>query len=251
MERAAAGLAAAWSKGAQPNELRSLVRPPTLSNGYDLQDRLIELLGQPVVGWKIGLAGRSAYRDAGLERPIFGRVLASRLFRSGDTVPVPADTDVTVELELAVVMAENATPGRAFSPDLIASAHLGFEIVSSRLPERSTIGVPATVADNAVSHAMVLGEPVDFSRFEQIAAQASASADGRPAASALAGDNLPDPLSVLDHLVAHLNRRGETLKRGDVVFTGTLIKPFDIKAPCELVGGAPHPAVLCRLIEGL
>jgi 2-keto-4-pentenoate hydratase len=251
IERAAQGLAAAWPKGLQPAALRPLVRPPTLDTGYAVQDRLVALLGHPVIGWKIGLAGRNGYRGAGLARPLFGRILAPRCFRSGDVVPVPAGIGITVELELVLVMADDIFAQTPVTRDLIQSAHLGFEIVAARLPDRQTIGIAATVADNAVSHAVVLGDAVDFSCFAGIAAQASVTADGRPAAAALSGDDLPDPLPLLGHLAAHLGERGTCLKRGDIVFTGTLTRPLDVTAPAEIVGGAPGPAVRCTLAPSL
>ena len=246
-ERAAAGLAMAWRNGLQPAALRQEVRPPTLADGYHIQDRLIDLLGHPVVGWKVGMAGRNAYRAAGLERPVFGRVLGPRCFVNGDVVVVPRDRIVTVELELVLVIAEDVHAGAEITTGMIQSAHLGFEIVCSRLPDRQSIGVAATVADNTVSHAVVLGEAVDFASFAELAAQAMVIADRKAAASGLRGDDLPDPLAVLGHLIAHLAERGRTLRRGDVVFTGTLTKPFDIAAPSELIGGSPEPKVWCRL----
>jgi 2-keto-4-pentenoate hydratase len=240
-------LVAAWHEGAQPAALRQVLRPATLQDAYDIQDRLIAKMESPLVGWKIGLAGRNAYRGAGLIRPIFRGIPASRLFRSGDTVPVPRAVPVTVELELALVIAEDIESGDPVTPALVRSTHLGFEIVSSRLPDRNTIGAAATVADNAVSHAVVLGNAVSINHFAVLAAQANVNADDRPAATGLLGSDLPDPLSVVGHLVAHLSERRRRLKSGDVVFTGTLTKPFDVMAPCALSGGGPEAAVQCRL----
>jgi 2-keto-4-pentenoate hydratase len=245
--RAAAGLADAWRSGEQHEALRRLVRPRDLGEAYETQDRLIDLLGHPVVGWKIGLAGRNAYLGAGLQRPIFGRLLRPRCNGNGDVVAVPRDTAVTVELELALVLSRDVEPGAAIGRDLIGSAHLGFEIVSSRLPDRQTIGVAATVADNAVSHAVVMGDAIEFGPIGSIAAQALITVDGKVSTSPLAGDDLPDPLAVLGHLIDHLGERSQRVRRGDIVFTGTLTKPFAVAAPCDLAGGGAGSFVRCRL----
>ncbi len=218
-----------------------------MAEGYDVQDRLIALLGHPVLGWKIGLAARDAYRRARLQRPLFGRILAPRCYKNGDELPIRRDLEITIELEIALVLGEDVDANTAIVPGLIHSAHLGFEIVSSRFPERQNVSMAAAVADNAVSHAVVLGDAVDLRHFAEIAAHASVTVDGRRVADALQGEELPDPLSGLGHLAAHLRERGQALKRGDIIFTGTLTKPFDIAAPCELIGSAPAPMVHCRL----
>ncbi|MDF3212166.1 hydratase [Mesorhizobium sp. M7A.F.Ca.CA.001.09.2.1] len=246
LDRAAEGLASAWRAGAQPAGLRADVRPRSLAEGYDVQDRLIALLGHAVVGWKIGLAGRNFYRGAGLSRPIFGRILAPRRHVSGEDVIVPRDASVTIELEIALVLACDAGP--VVTPDLIESAHIGFEIVSSRLPDRQRIGVPATIADNCVSHAVVLGQTVDLDAIGDIAAHAGVTVDGHLRARGLRGDDLPDTLAVLGHLIAHLRERGQVRRCSGVVFTGTLTQPFDVAAPCELAVTGTGSALRCRLV---
>jgi 2-keto-4-pentenoate hydratase len=246
-EQLAATLAATWRSGLQRSEPREIASPPTLADGYDVQDRMIALLGHPVVGWKIGMSGRNGYLGAGLTRPIFGHILAPRCFASGDVVPVAPDIAVTVELEVALVIADDVDPNGKITPDLIRSAHLGFEIVSSRMPGHKTFSPATIAADNGISHAVVLGDAVDFHRFAEMAADAQIAVNDAIAARGLKGDDLPDPLSVLGHLIAHLAERGKRLKRGDIVFTGTLTKPFGATAPCSLTGGAPQTAVRCRL----
>ena len=43
-------LADAWYGSKQVAELPQAIRPANIDQGYDVQDRLIELLGTPVVG---------------------------------------------------------------------------------------------------------------------------------------------------------------------------------------------------------
>src|SRR5262249_3547066 len=85
---AATLLAQAWREGTQLHELPPAVRPATLSQGYAVQDRLVEELGEPVRGWKLGVGSIVQKRQSGVGRSIAGRVLASRLHRPGDVVPL-------------------------------------------------------------------------------------------------------------------------------------------------------------------
>jgi 2-keto-4-pentenoate hydratase len=249
IEKAAEGLASAWREGKQPQEVLATVQPPTLAEAYDVQDRLAARLNLPTVGWKIGLAARSGYLGANLKRPIFGRIFEPRCYRSGDAVPVPAGRPMTIELEIAFVLAGTPKAGMPVDVSLIESAHLGFEIVCSRLPDRQRIGIAATVADNSVSHAVVLGGALNLDAMPAIQAGAAVSAAGHLEAASLTGDDLPDPFPVLDQLVAHLAERGHALRRGDLIFTGTMTRPFDVEAPCDLASAGRGPSLNCHLVH--
>ena len=67
---AAAALADAWRTGRLLRELPAPIRPRTLTDGYDLQDRLIELLDQPAAGWKLGLGSALQKWQSGAGRSI-------------------------------------------------------------------------------------------------------------------------------------------------------------------------------------
>lgn len=57
---AASLLAMHWRNGTQLTELPAEMRPRTLQEGYDVQDRLIAEMGEKVSGWKLG--GNSSCR---------------------------------------------------------------------------------------------------------------------------------------------------------------------------------------------
>lgn len=66
-------------------ELPEQIRPVTLADGYDAQDRVVARLGQ-VVGWKLGAESPRAKRETGLGLPIAGRILVDRRFDEGQPV---------------------------------------------------------------------------------------------------------------------------------------------------------------------
>jgi hypothetical protein len=57
---AASILANALRRGVQLAELPAEIRTRTLSQGYDVQDPLLSLLGKPVAAWKLGVGTPSA-----------------------------------------------------------------------------------------------------------------------------------------------------------------------------------------------
>lgn len=226
---AASILANALRTGVQRAELPAEIRPQTLSQGYDVQDRLLALLGEPVAGWKLG--GRQPEGEAGsLPRPraIAGRVLASRPHRSCDTVRLPNKAPTTVEFEMAFVLGQDVEPDSAPEAPMaaVSATHVAFELVLSRFIDRRAVGWPSFAADNAAFQALVLG--VNPARIGEIAGTVVVGVDGKEMATELVGDDAIDPVTALGELFAHARDRGMTLPAGTLVPTGTLSRPFTV-----------------------
>jgi 2-keto-4-pentenoate hydratase len=226
---AASQLAAAWRAGRQLTELPEAMRPRTLTEGYDLQEAFIASMGD-AAGWKLGVGSPAAMRGAGLERPLVGRVLASRLHRAGEAVKMPSRAPVTVEFEVAFVLARDIAPGETLhSPlDAVSAAHVTFELVLSRFANRRAVGWPSFAGDSVGFEALVVGSPIDLARVDAVAASAVVSVDGVATARGLAGDEFTDPVRSLGYLLEHAAERGVTLARGQIVTTGAAAKPFDL-----------------------
>ena len=227
---AAALLVSHWRSGARLAELPAAVRPRDLNNGYDVQDRFVAETGEAVSGWKLGVGSPAAMKSAGLNRPLIGRLFASRCHRSGDTARLPDSAPVTVEFEVAFILGRDIAPDDTLvAPlDVVSSTHAAFELVRSRFIDRRAVGWPSFVADNVGFEASILGDAIDPSRIGAVIDTVVVSVDGEEKAKALAGDDLTDPIKSLGYLMEHARERGVTLRKGDIVTTGAIGKPFDI-----------------------
>lgn len=230
---AASLLAATWRSGEQIAELPAPLRPASLPDAYDVQDGLIAEMGRGVAGWKLGIASRNAMRQARLDRPVAGRILAPGCLRSGDTVVSPNRAPVTIEFEVAFVLGDDVGAGAAPARlgDLVASTHVTFELVQSRFVDFRAAGIPSFAADNAGFLALVVSEAVDPSAVAELVRSVSVTLDGAERARARSGDDLIDGMESFAGLVAHARDRGLTLRAGDIVSTGSVTAPFDVAGP--------------------
>jgi 2-keto-4-pentenoate hydratase len=230
---AADALAKLWRSGAQCQELRPDIRPQTLAEGYDVQDRLVAALNDRVIGWKLGLGSAAQKQQSGVGRAIAGRILGSRLYGAGDAVPVPDAAPVTVEFEIAYVLGRDVRPEEAVSDplDAVAEVRVAFELVRSRFVDRRAVGWPSFAADNAAFHALVLGEPIARADVCEVARALVVLLDGTEMARSLSGDDATDPSMALADLILTARERGMTVPRGSIVSTGTVSRPFSITAP--------------------
>ncbi len=230
-------LVEAWRTGTLLPELPEAIRPRTMAEGYEVQDRVVATLGSPLAGWKLGVGSASQKRRSGVGRSIGGRILASHLHRDGAVITLPNTAPVTVEFEIAYVLARDVSPGEPPFDirDAVAEVRVTFELVRSRFVDRLAVGWPSFAADNGAFQALVLGDAVPVDRVAALADSLVVSCDGAEKARSLTGENATDPRAALADLVATARERATVLPKGSIISTGTASEPFDVAAPSAVI----------------
>lgn len=239
---AAALLAGAMNAASRIDVIPEAQRPRTIPEGYDVQDRLAAdaLKGGPLrdkpAGWKLGLGSRNGMKGAKLDRPLIGRVFAGRLFKNNAEIAAPAGAKALIEIEMAFTLSRDVVPTETVANplDVVGEANLVSEIVLSRFVDRSVVGLPSFAADSVGFHALVIGPRVTYAQLAAINRSLAVTLDGRLAVNAQTGDDALDPVEMMGYLMAHARDRGITLRRGEIVTTGTLSKPFDAPVPSAI-----------------
>jgi len=229
-DQGAATLAAAYRSGELLAALPVEQRPATLSESLDIQDRFLARLGGASIGWKMALGGFAQKRTLGFGRAIPGRILASRVYKPGDAIPMPNAAPVTIEFEIAYVLGRDILPDEpTFSPrEAISETRVTFELVRARYVDRRAVGWLSFTADNCAFDSLVLGPVISPDSEAALAQSLTVYADGVEVSRALTGDDVTDPIASLGDLIATARERDVTLPAGSVISTGTLCKPFDV-----------------------
>src|SRR6476660_9085094 len=105
VKRAAEKLLAEHQSNTQFRPLSPPDGPITVSDAYDIQDRYVALLRSEhgdAVGYKVGLTSATMQKFCGIDHPIAGVVLASRVHRSAATVRRADFGRLGLEFEIAV-----------------------------------------------------------------------------------------------------------------------------------------------------
>ncbi|HEY4318019.1 MAG TPA: 2-keto-4-pentenoate hydratase [Herbaspirillum sp.] len=202
-------------------------RPADIDDALRIQQRVLQLLGAQVGGWKCSVP------------PAGGAVLApiphDKIFRASPcSMPLTdAPQLAAVEPEIAYVMAADLPPrATSYSPEdilqAVASTHLAFELIATRYAPGTPLELPDRLAESLSNYGLFLGPAI-------AAEQARENVDGHAlpafrltlsdAVNALGGwdGKHPDghPLRALHWLVNFLSARNAGLRRGDVVTTGS------------------------------
>jgi 2-keto-4-pentenoate hydratase len=229
---AARFLADVWHGSMQVAELPQAIRPTNIEEGYDVQDRLVDLLGIPVIGWKLGVGSAKLKQQSGVGRSIAGRVLGNRRYDPGATVKLSFAAPVTIEFEIAFVLGHDIDHRFTGDPrSKIAETRVTFELVMARFVDRRSVGWPSFAADDSGFEALIVGERIDERQIPQLVSSLVVSVDGLEKARAAAGEDATDPYGALADLISIARERRMVLPKGSIISTGSASMPFAVTSP--------------------
>lgn len=199
---------------------------------------MAEIVGDPVVGWKVGAAVRAVQVLEGHDGPIVGRLFAPRLYRSPATVAAAMYEGYKVECEFAFrfrrdVPARSRPYTRAeLESDLVL--HPGLELAGTRYAIESSSRKSTThdaIADNGGGGAYVVAGGIDdWRRIDLATLSIDARIDGGAPIDTYTGEYRRDPVDILVETVNGLAERGIGLAAGDFLSTGSLTTPTPLHA---------------------
>ncbi|MBI5321456.1 fumarylacetoacetate hydrolase family protein [Bradyrhizobium sp.] len=205
--------------------------PATISDAYDIQQRYVALLrgghGE-AVGYKVGLTSATMQAFCGIDHPIAGVVLAGRVHRSGASVRRADFGRLGLEFEIAVRIGSDVpVTGRPCTAETIAPHIDGVcaavELVDDRNADYSKLDVRSLVADNSWNAGIVLSEfATKWPDLQAVLGRAAG--DGAAIGEGHGRDILGHPFSSAAWLATQLASRGEGLKKGEIVMTGSVMK---------------------------
>jgi 2-keto-4-pentenoate hydratase len=228
-------LADAWVNGTTIPLPTASAAPRDRVDAYAIQDRMAQLIGQPVVGWKVGASVPCVQLFEGHDGPLPGRIFGDRCFERSATVPATLFHGAKIETEFAFRLTHDL-PDREIQPaDLsgMLTFHPAIELSATRYAP-GTGNRAATsfdgIADNATSGAVVLGEAVDDWQglhFETLTLDARI--DDSPPIQSYSGAFRRDPVDIAAETINDLRRRGIAFERGMCLLTGSLTLPTPIR----------------------
>ena len=219
--------------------LAGAATPESVAQAYAVQDALVALrcaAGRgPRAGHKIALTTPAMRAFVGYGDSIAGQVLASAVQRSPATISAGAGVHIGFECELAFLVASDTRADAPPSTRAAIAAHIGgvcaaFELIDDRGADYSRFGrdegatMLSLAADNAWNHGVVLGDwKTDWQGLDLAALRGVATVNGVEAGAGHGRDVLGHPLDAMLWIVRHLQTRGQGLRAGEFVTTGSLV----------------------------
>lgn len=204
----------------------------TLAKAYAVQQEFVGMKsavrGAGRAGYKIGLTSPAMQAMCGIDTPVAGVVPQDEVRHTGAAVHRHVPIRLGLEFEIAVRLGHDL-PASDRPPTLVEveqaldGVAAAIELVDDRGCDYRSLDVLSLVADNAWNAGIVLGEfrtvwpALGKVRGRVLLEDGSLLDEGR------GGDVLGDPLAPVAWLAGHLASRGECLRAGEVVMTGSLV----------------------------
>jgi 2-keto-4-pentenoate hydratase len=240
VRQAAEFLWSAWQERRVVDGVPAACRPGDLEAGYRVQAALADLAASPLLGWKIAATSRAGQAHIGVTEPLAGRLFQRFAHGDGAVLPIGHNRMRVAEAEFAFRIGRDL-PARAqvYTLDEVMAAtdglHVAIEVPDSRYVDYAKAGAPQLVADDACACFFVLGLAAAAWRHIDLRShKVTLSRNGALAAEGSGAAVLDDPRLALTWLANDRAKRGEGLKAGQVVTTGTCIVPAKI-APGDSV----------------
>jgi 2-keto-4-pentenoate hydratase len=233
IRRAALTIRSCWENRRRLTALPEDCRPKRLRDGYEIQ-RELETLQGAAIGWKIAATSTAGQQHIGVDAPLAGRLF--KRFAHGDGARLPAGHlhMRVAEAEFAFKMAQDLPArGEPYTLDEVMSAvdtlHLAIEVPDSRYEDFATIGAPSLVADDSCAAYFILGPETKLWRLADLPThKVTARKNGEIVAEGSGANVLGDPRAALAWIANDLQGRGDFLRAGEVITTGTCVKPVTI-----------------------
>ena len=220
--------------------LLSLAHPGmTLDDAYAVQAALVarkKAAGAKPIGWKIGLTSRAMQQALNITTPDSGVLFDDMLFQTGDSIPAGRFIQPRIEAEVAFLLQAPLSGATVTREEVLAATgHVApaLEILDTRILRTDPATGKArvitdTVSDNAANAGIVLGrqrhrpDAVDLRWVGAIVRR-----DGVVEETGLGAGVLDDPATGIVWLARRLAQYGEGLAEGDIVLSGSFIRPIE------------------------
>jgi 2-keto-4-pentenoate hydratase len=208
-------------------------RPGDEAQAYLVQRALHAMLTPhlgPVVGHKIGCTTPVMQAFLKIPNPCAGGVYQKTVHRSPARLRHADFVRVGVECEIVVRLGEDLRASSArHTRESVASAvdacMPGMEIVDDRYVDYRSMDTPTLIADDFFDAGCVLGAPVTHWREVDLAAARGVTyINGAKVGRGRGSDVMGHPLEALAWLANNMARRGQSLKAGEFVFTGSVVE---------------------------
>jgi 2-keto-4-pentenoate hydratase len=196
--------------------------------------------GDTMIGYKLGWTSAAMREALGIDRPNWGTLWKSQL--AADRLATRDLIHPKIEPELVYRVPDTAAGVVPDGPEDVAEWNgewaLGLEVVDPRFPDYGFRWLDNT-ADNSSCARVVLGSFAAIDGIDPAGVVVEFS-DGYDVRRGVGANAMGDPNAAIAWLARSLRAEGTSLLPGQLVFTGGLTAPFDVRPGQTYAVSSPH-----------
>ena len=178
-------------------------------------------------GWKVALSGAPAQAKYALQHPVYGHLCSDMQLENGSCIELAQLYQPKLEVELAFILNQAITPADLTDAELLAKVgqiRPAIEIADTRW-QNWHFNLGQFLADNAAAQFYILGDAVDVSIADLDIYQLIEHANLDITVTTQPEDH---PIRNYLWLVRTLLQQAKSLDAGEVILTGSIIRPMDL-----------------------
>ena len=213
--------------------LPEVAQPNSTEEAYAVQDAFQALLAEQgrgvIAGYKLALTSQVMQDLMGIDHPCTGGIFDTTIHRSPAIVRAEDFVGLAIECEIAVRLGADLGPGNApYGKDAVAAAVAtcapAIELVEDRAADYAKVTALPLIAENAWNGGIVLGEEVaDWQALDLASLHGEMAINGHVVGEGHGRDVMGHPFEALAALANMLIARGQQLRQGMVVMTGSIV----------------------------
>ncbi|WEK51749.1 MAG: fumarylacetoacetate hydrolase family protein [Candidatus Kaistia colombiensis] len=233
-DAAADRISAARIERAPLGLLPDAFRPADEATAYAVQGKVHERLAGSRygrrIGWKIGCTTPVMQTYLGIPNPCGAGLFEGTKHASGATIRAADFRHVGIECEIAVKLSRDlpATGAPFRAEDMagaVESVMAAIELVDDRYVDWRNTDTPTLIADDFFAAGCVLGQPRALADTPDLAELVGVTRiNDVEVGRGVGADVLGHPFAALAWLANSLSARGEMLRAGEIVLTGSLVE---------------------------
>ncbi|RJF96815.1 hydratase [Noviherbaspirillum cavernae] len=229
---AASILAARRTSNEQGPRLPESCRPLDTDTALAIQAAVTAQLGERIGGWKCGMPVQGA--------TVLAPIHAGTIHTASPCAALARTGQVRIEPELAFILGHDLPPrdapySTAEVDAAITRTHLALELIDSRYSNPGEADFAENLADGLLNQGLFIGPQVDGEKARMTGAMPISVTLESGEATQLDGRHPnAEPRAPLYWLVEFLRSKGQGLRAGQAVITGSYAGSFDVPAEQEI-----------------
>ena len=198
----------------------------SIEQAYDLQFEvaaLREARGEQVAGYKIGCISDIMQKQLGIDHPVFGHIWDTELYPSGVQLRAEKFDGLAIEGELAVRILDDVQSPESLkqNPSVIGEFHAVIELHNYVFRGPESIRAAELIANNAIHAGVVIRDLYSNASNVSPHSKLQVHRNGENIGAAVTAHIQHGAFDVVESVVKHLSRRGCSLKRNQLILTGS------------------------------
>lgn len=223
-----------WQERERFSQLLGDDRPTDMNEAYQVQARVYQLMQEEAgfsgfSGHKVALTSPAIQEMCSVDQPAYGSILTEYVHANEHEADLDDFIRMGIEFEVAVEIGEDVPTNVEHTLESISS-HVkavmpAFEMIDDRDADYAHLDAISLLADRCWCSGVVLGtrtedwQHLDIGNlFSEVVWNGIADEKGHT------GDALGHPLNSVAFVANHLSLRGQQLKAGEIVMTGSALK---------------------------